>query len=120
MMFFQKASISKHTPSEMTLNSEGLGINLYLPEHMVQRIKDWSVQSNIDVLRKRLDKTVLLKLLFLVKENAILLNYQMLMILLVQKEMIGKTAQLEIKLVENRFHQKMIYWMIMMGYCLKV
>lgn len=100
----QKASkyLKTHT-SEMTLNSEGLGINLYLPEHMVQRIKDWSVQSNIDVLRKRLDKTGVAEIAISRQgERNIIIELPNVDDPARAKEMIGKTAQLEIKLVEKQ------------------
>ena len=51
------AKFLKSHSSETAVHTENVTIRMHLPEHVVQQIKDWSVQSNVEVLRKRLDKT---------------------------------------------------------------
>ncbi len=86
---------------DVSVHSEGSTVVVRLTDNKVQEIKNWSVESNVDILRKRLDKTG-------VAEVSISRHGEKNIIIELPnvddpdraKEMIGKTAQLEIKLVE--------------------
>lgn len=87
---------------DMSIHTDGVTVVARLTDNKIQEIKNWSVQSNIDVLRKRLDKTG-------VAEVSISRHGEKNIIVELPnvddpdraKEMIGKTAQLEIKLVHG-------------------
>jgi preprotein translocase subunit SecD len=96
------AKYLKSHNSEMSVHSEGTNIRMYLPEHLVQHIKDWSVKSNIEVLRKRLDKTGVAEVSISQQgEKNIIIELPNIDDPARAKEMIGKTAQLEIKVVDR-------------------
>ena len=85
---------------DMSIHTDGLTVVARLTDNKIQEIKNWSVQSNVEVLRRRLDKTG-------VAEVSISRHGERNIIIELPnvddpdraKEMIGKTAQLEIKLV---------------------
>jgi preprotein translocase subunit SecD len=85
-----------------SIHTEGMTIVSRLTDNKVQEIKNWSVESNVEILRKRLDKTG-------VAEVSVSRHGEKNIIIELPnvddpdraKEMIGKTAQLEIKLVEG-------------------
>lgn len=87
---------------DVSVHSEGSTVVVRLTDNKVQEIKNWSVESNVEILRKRLDKTG-------VSEVSISRHGEKNIIIELPnvddpdraKEMIGKTAQLEIKLVEG-------------------
>ncbi len=83
-------------------NDIGTEVKVHLPEHAVQRIKDDAVLSIIEVLRKRLDKTGVAEVAISRQgERGIVIELPQIDDPARAKEMIGKTAQLEIKLVED-------------------
>lgn len=96
------AKFLKSHSSEMAVHTENVTIRMHLPEHVIQQIKDWSVQSNIDVLRKRLDKTGVAEVAISRQgERNIIIELPNIDDPARAKEMIGRTAQLEIKLVHK-------------------
>ncbi len=83
-------------------NDQGTVVVVTLPEHVVKQIKDWAVQSNIDVLRRRLDKTGVAEVAISRQgERGIVIELPNVDDPARAKEMIGRAAQFEIKLIED-------------------
>ena len=90
-----------------SIHTEGLTIVSRLTDNKIQEIKNWAVQSNVDILRKRLDSTG-------VAEVSVSRHGEKNIIIELPnvddpdraKEMIGKTAQLELKIVEGVAHSE--------------
>lgn len=98
----QAAKFLKSHNEEMTVHSEGVNVSMHLPEFVVEQIKKWSVQSVIEVLRKRLDKTGVAEISISQQgERNIIIELPNVDDPGRAKEMIGKAAQLEIKLVHK-------------------
>ncbi len=100
----QKATrfLKSHNEDLGIHNDIGTEVKVHLPEHIIQHIKDWAVQSNIDVLRRRLDKTGVAEVAISRQgDRGIVIELPQVDDPSRAKEMIGKTAQLEIKLVED-------------------
>ncbi len=84
-------------------SSQDLIIELSLPESEVNRIKNWAVESNVEVLRKRLDKTGVSEVAISRQGNEnIVIELPNVDDPARAKEMIGKAAQLEFRLVHSR------------------
>lgn len=100
----QKATrfLKSHSEDTSVHNDLGTEVKVHLSEYAIQHIKDWAVQSNIEVLRKRLDKTGVSEVAISRQgEHGIVIELPQVDDPSRAKEMIGKTAQLEIKLVED-------------------
>ncbi|MFT6765720.1 MAG: preprotein translocase subunit SecD [Alteromonas naphthalenivorans] len=98
----QAAKYLKSHSSEMTIQTEGTHVKMHLPDHIVQDIKKWSVESNIEVLRKRLDKTGVSEVSISRQgERNIIIELPNVDDPARAKEMIGRAAHLEIKKVEK-------------------
>lgn len=98
----QAVKYLKSHGSEMKIQSEGTQVKMHLPDHVVQEIKDWSVQSNIEVLRKRVDKTGVAEVSISRQgERNIIVELPNVDDPARAKEMIGRAAHLEIKKVEK-------------------
>ena len=96
------AKFLKSHNAEMNVHSENTHIRMHLPDHIVQQIKTWSVQSVIEVLRKRLDKTGVAEISISQQgERNIIVELPNVDDPARAKEMIGKSAQLEIKSVHK-------------------
>ena len=92
----------KSHSAEMIISSEGTHVKMHLPDHIAQDIKNWSVQSNIEVLRKRLDKTGVSEVSISRQgEKNIIIELPNIDDPARAKEMIGRAAHLEIKRVEK-------------------
>lgn len=88
--------------AEMTVQSEGNHVKMLMPDHLAQDIKNWSVQSNIEVLRKRLDKTGVAEVSISRQgEKNIIIELPNVDDPARAKEMIGRAAHLEIKKVKK-------------------
>ncbi len=100
----QKAArfLKSHGDGFAVHNDEGTVVVATLPEHVVKQIKDWAVQSNIDVLRRRLDKTGVAEVAISRQgDKGIVIELPNVDDPARAKEMIGRTAQFEIKLIED-------------------
>ena len=94
--------LKSHNEELAVHNDVGTEVTVRLPEYLIKQIKDWAVQSNIDVLRKRLDKTGVAEVAISRQgEKDIIIELPNVDDPSRAKEMIGKTALLEIKLVED-------------------
>jgi preprotein translocase subunit SecD len=92
----------KSHSSEMSIVTEGTHVKMHLPDHVAQDIKKWSVESNIEVLRKRLDKTGVAEVSISRQgERNIIIELPNVDDPARAKEMIGRAAHLEIKKVEK-------------------
>ena len=92
----------KSHSNEMVIQSESTHVKMHLPDHIIQEIKNWSVQSNIEVLRKRLDKTGVAEVSISRQgEKNIIVELPNVDDPARAKEMIGRAAHLEIKKVEK-------------------
>ena len=94
--------LKSHNEELTVHNDQGVEVIVRLPEHLIKQIKDWAIKSNIDVLRKRLDKTGVAEVSISRQgERDIIIELPNVDDPSRAKEMIGKTALLEIKLVED-------------------
>ena len=94
--------LKSHSDDLTIHNDQGTQVTVHLPEYVIQQVKNWAVQSNIDVLRRRLDKTGVAEVAISRQgERDIIIELPNVDDPGRAKEMIGKTAQLEIKLVED-------------------
>ncbi len=94
--------LKSHSNDLSVHNDQGTQVVVTLPEYALQQVKNWAVQSNIDVLRKRLDKTGVAEVAISRQgERDIVIELPNVDDPGRAKEMIGKTAQLEIKLIED-------------------
>lgn len=99
----QKAAgfIKSHT-ADMTIHTEGLVLTARLTEVHVAKIKEWAVESNVEVLRKRLDATGVAEIAIAREgEKNIVIELPNVDDPARAKEMIGRVAQLEIKIVHK-------------------
>ncbi len=94
--------LKSHNEELSVHNDQGAVVTVHIPEYLVKQIGDYAVQSNIDVLRKRLDKTGVAEVSISRQgEHDIIVELPNVDDPARAKEMIGKTALLEIKLVED-------------------
>ena len=95
-------SYIKSHMDDLSVHSEGAVVTARLPEHEELKIKEWAVQSNIEVLRRRLDKGGVSEISISKHgDRDIIVELPNVDDPARAKEMIGKAAQLEIKLVEK-------------------
>ncbi len=99
----QEASrILKTAEKDLKQTIEGNVITLRFSDQMVRRLKDDAVQQNIEVLRSRLDGLSVAEIpISLQGEKNIIIELPDVANPLEAKEMVGRAAQLEFKLVER-------------------
>lgn len=96
------AGFIKSHAADMTVHTEGMVLTARLTETHVAKIKEWAVESNIEVLRKRLDATGVAEIAIAREgEHNIVIELPNVDDPARAKEMIGRVAQLDIKLVHK-------------------
>ncbi len=96
------AGFLKSHAADMTIHTDGMVLTARLTEMHVAKIKEWAVESNIDVLRKRLDATGTAEIAIVRQgEQNIVVELPNIDDPARAKEMIGRVAQLDVKLVHK-------------------